>query len=316
MSTQSKKRASSFLWGLLVLITLSTRGFAESRPSFKNYKGRLQMSSEIPKLFKVETTANFKGSSELEKLIKSNQEVLEQLQGEFENSASFERGQIEDPELLNEITEYLQLALLQVRFAASKAEWGRVQKNMAAWFQFAADFPYEESSLIGLRFTGVVRAMLLDELEELQKKYAADISKTSELRKWFQRVRAPWPVDRVIVSEAKRVLKGPYHDLANHLARVYQKNPYQSAEQALKKMKGGGSEGAKLLAQFWRDSDIDAMKTEVNRISKLKVKFALKEFEFQQKKAAAKIEDLVKAGLLDSVPTDYFTGRPLDLTSL
>jgi hypothetical protein len=60
---------------------------------------------------------------------------------------------------------FLQLSLLEVRRQAFKKNWAMVQKHCASWFLFAADFPYEESSLVGLRISGVVRSLILDELE-------------------------------------------------------------------------------------------------------------------------------------------------------
>lgn len=290
---------------------------AEEKLKFEKYIQALKSPELITQFYKKRAdVVAIAASPEALQLIEKNQEILIALENDFSSSRSFERGAIEVESNLNGITQLLQLDLLRASVLATKNQWPEVQKIFSAWFQFAADFPYEESSLIGLRFAGVLRSLLLDDLETLQKNHSSDLAQNSELRKWLLRIKAPWPVDRVVISEARRILKPPYQSLAQKIAKAYQKNPYQPAAASLKSGKGKDSEGAKVLREFWRDSDIEAMKTEITRISKLKVRMASAEFEWLQKRKAQNIDELVKGGLLDRAPIDYFTGRPLDLTSL
>lgn len=266
----------------------------------------------------------FKESSELEKspekaakdLLKKNKKDQDKLMALFKESAAFTRGEIEDEKTLSCTIQRLQLSLIEARTASFKKDWKKVQNIFSNWFLFAADFPYEESSLVGLRFSGVVRSLLLDDLERIQKKFSSEIAAHPELRNWFLGVRAPWPVDRVLVTEAKRLLKPVMMPVAQAAAASYQKNPYQTSEQALKRVKGGDSNEAELLRQIWKLDDIQLMKTEMNRIGSMKLRFAQAEYQAQQGKPAANVGDLVKAGLLDAAPVDYFTGQPLGLTSL
>ena len=136
-----------------------------------------------------------------------------------------------------------------------------------------------------------------------------------KIRLWFLGLRAPWPVDRVLVTEAKRLLKPPMVAVAQSAAKSYQKNPYQTSEQALKKVKGGDSDEAALLRQVWKESDIQIMKTEMNRIGALKISLAQSEYQLSFGKAATSVAELVQAKLLDSAPMDYFTGQALGLTT-
>ena len=290
--------------------------FALERSSLHQFSTELKSSDEIRQMFKETHDLAKAPPEKLSVLLKSNEKSLASLQSEFQSSKDFVRGEIEDEKVLGGLMGYLQLSMLKARADAFQNHWPEVQKNLASWFQFAADFPFEESSLVGLRLTGVIRSLLLDELEAMQGKFATEMAGNPELRKWFLQVRAPWPVDRVLISEAKRLLKPPMMSVANAAAKAFQKNPYQTSAQALAKVKGGQGESAEILKQIWRDADIQMMKSEINRIGKLKLRLAKSEFELQNKKAPASADELVRAGLLDKVPTDYFSGKPLDLTSL
>jgi len=299
------------LWIFLPLL-----GFSAEKPSFRTFTESLKSPDEIRALYKESQSLEKDPAARLQPLWQANEKSELELQKEFRASNSFVRGEIEDEKVLSGLMSWLQLSLLKARAEAFQSHWDEVQKNLAPWFQFAADFPYEESSLVGLRTTGVIRSLLLDELEKIQKKFAAEIARNSEFRKWFFQVRAPWPVDRVMISEAKRLLKPPMMTVANAAAKAFQKNPYQTSAQALAKVKGGQSESAELLKKIWREEDIQMMKSEITRIGKLKIRLAQSEFEQQHKKGAANAQELVQAGLLDQVPIDYQTGKPLDLTSL
>ncbi len=304
---------------LIMAIAFFSSGMAsaEEKLKFEKYIQALKSPELITQFYKKRADVVATASSpEVLQLIEKNQGTLIALENDFKNSRSFERGAIELESNLNGVTQLLQLDLLRASLLATKNQWSDVQNIFSAWFQFAADFPFEESSLIGLRFAGVLRSLLLDDLENIQKNHSSELAKNSDFRKWLLRIKAPWPVDRVVISEARRILKPPYQSLAQKVAKAYQKNPYQSAAASLKGGKGKDSEGAQVLREFWRDSDIEAMKTEVTRISKLKLRMASAEFEWLQKRKAQNVDELVQKGLLERVPIDYFTGRPLDLTSL
>jgi hypothetical protein len=314
----SRLRRPGRLWILsgLVFIGGAGQGLALNKPSLQSFSQELKGSEEIRALFKTSQNLENDPSEKLAPLLKVNSDAFQRLLKEFEQSSPFVRGEIEDEKVLSSVMTWLQLSLIKTRSDSFQQKWNEVQKDFAGWFLFAADFPYEESSLIGLRTTSVVRSLLLDELEKIQTKFANDIGKTTEFRQWFVKVRAPWPVDRVMITEAKRLLKPPLMSVANASAKAFQKNPYQTSAQALAHVKGGQSQGAELLKQIWREADIQMMKSEISRIGKLQVRLAKAEYEQKQKKSADSVQDLVKAGLLDKVPIDYLTGKPLDLTSL
>lgn len=301
---------------VLIAVSFSLAAQAADKVSLVKVTSDLKYQDQIRALYKKTIDLNVDPTSQLKPLLKANRPQLEALRKDFSESTSFVRGEIEHEQVLNGLMHALELSMLTIRSQCFQLQWREVQNQFADWFLFAADFPYEESSLVGLRTAGVVRSLLLDELERIQKKFRLEIAKDSSLRKWFLKVRAPWPVDRVLISEAKRLLKPPMMSVAISAAAAFQKNPYQTSEMALKKVRGGQSKEADLLKQIWRESDIKMMKTEINRVGKLKLRFAQAEYEWTHKKAPGSVQDLLNAHLLDQVPVDYFTGKPLDLTSL
>lgn len=243
---------------------------------------------------------------------------LQKLESYFQQQQPFVRGEIEDEKVLGATLKWLQLAMIDCRVSAQKNQWVPVRQHMSAWFAFAADLAYEESSLIGIRVSAVMRALLMDELEKLQAKHSAQIAQSPDVRLWFLQVRAPWPIDRVLVSEAKMRLKPAELPLAESLAQRLQKNPYQSVDKILSEPKmrhSAQTAAADFLRKLWRDEDIQQMKMEMNRIGILKIRLAMAEYQVRLQKAAANVTELVQNRFLDQVPTDYFSGKPMDLTS-
>jgi hypothetical protein len=133
---------------------------------------------------------------------------------------------------------------------------------------------------------------------------------------WVQSLRAPWPVDRVFLFESKRVLSPKSLAIAEKVAVAFQKNPYQTAEQILHKTRGGQGKDLEFLKSIWREADLRAMKTEVNRLGLLRAQIARIRFQDSQKKAPTGWEDLKKSGGLQQIPIDYFTGRPMEWSQL
>lgn len=306
--------SSVFLALWLVLTTVSAPA-AEKR-SFKEVVAELKDPTAITELFKIKEELSKEQSKQLKKVLKENDKNLKSLLADFEAVTNFHRGEIEDEAALNGVIQYLQLSMLQVRsLIAKKSEkdWQEADRIFKAWFQFAADFPYEEASLVGLRFTSVVRSFLLDEMEIIIQNNREEIAKKDVFRKTLLALRAPWPVDRVIMTEAKKMLRQTPMQVAEKLAKDIQKNPYQTTENSLKKIKGGGAEELAFLKEIWREKDIELMKTEMNRLGRMKLELASSIYEQKKQKKAANIDELIMAGFLDRAPLDYKTSKPMTL---
>jgi hypothetical protein len=291
------------------------------RPSLKEMGGRLQKGDEISALYKAALKdPSALTAKKLAALEKPNRTLLREFQNLALDSASFARGEIEDEVVLNRTLELLQLSLLRMRQWSTEEPahraLGKIKEECNTWFQFAADLPYNEASLIGLRVAGVIRSFLIDELEHLERARGAQMSQDEVWLNWFLQLRTPWPVDRMILTEARRILHPESMSLAEKIALKIQKNPYLSVDSALKQIPGGKPQEVLVLKNLWREQDMEGMKTEINRLQSLRLKLASRLFEKRKGKRPEKVQELVDARLLASAPIDYFTGRPMQLPQL
>ncbi|MFN7825127.1 MAG: hypothetical protein ACK5P6_07190 [Pseudobdellovibrionaceae bacterium] len=237
---------------------------------------------------------------------------LSELEKVMLSSSSFVRGEIEDPELLNRLMEFFQQSVQQRKKDISEGKFPPAFQSTQAWFLFAADFPYEEASLVSLRTASVIRSLLFDELEKMNwSKMVSQVS-PGQLQ-WIFSVRISWPVDRMIVSESKKHLPPALLGTVESLSKALQKNPYQSVEDWEKKSKKTLPESANLLKKLWKKEDYEALKEELNRLGRLQLAVASAFYTQKTGQSPKTSEDLLKAQVLPRIPTDYTTGRPMIL---
>lgn len=291
------------------------------RPSLADIGKRLKNPDAISSLYrdslKNPATLTAKKVKDLEK---PNLALMKEFRHLSTEMVTFARGEIEDEAVLSRLVSFLQLSLLRIRLWSEekplKASLGRIKEEANAWFQFAAELPYNEASLVGLRVTGVIRSLLIDELEALEKKQGDGMAKDELWLNWLMQLRTPWPVDRMILSEARRVLSPATMPIAEKVAGRIQKDPYLSVEDALKKIPGAKPGETEVLKSLWRKQDMDAMKTEINRLQTLRLRLASRLFRHREGRWPKEVAELVKARLLLASPVDYFTGRPMQLPQL
>ena len=288
------------------------------RPSLREMGGRLQKSEEISALFKESLKdPEALTSKKLAVVEKPNSALLREFQNLALDSASFVRGEIEDEAVLSRLLSLQQLSLLRVRLwtqdDSTPRNLGNIKEECNAWFQFAADLPYNEASMMGLKVTGLVRSLVLDELERLETKRGAQMAEDEFWLHWFLLLRTPWPVDRMILTEARRVLHPASLNLAEKVAAKIQKNPYLSVDQALKQIPGGKPQELDHLKPLWRTQDMEGMKMEINRLQTLRLRLASRIYEKRKGSPPSSVEQLISERLLTVAPTDYFTGHPMQL---
>jgi len=288
------------------------------KPSFKAFGEGLKSGSEITELVKktqhfLEMKANEFPEAQIQKVLASNQKNLEELKKLFVSSAAFSRGEIDDEKVLNQVMGYFQCSLLQIRSSFLKNQDLRAKEEIHAWFIFAADLPYEEASLISMRFASVIRSLLLDELESLQKKYPDRWGQDELWLHWSEKIRASWPIDRVVLSESKKILNNRMMKYALEIAAELQKNAYQSMDSVLARHRAGKAKDLQFLKGLWRDEDILALKTEVTRISAFRLRLAQSVYEKRTGQKLKSLDALVSAKLIPQIPIHYLTGKPFDL---
>lgn len=288
-----------------------------SRPSLKGLVQRIKLGPEISKTYRrVLETATTPEKEVLKKLVSPNSLLLSEFRNLASEKVSFARGEIESEEVLNGTMTLLQLSLLQMRQwsgAPLKNSLSKLKEEARVWFEFAAELAYNEASLVGMKTAGVIRSLVLDELEFVQKKRASELAKDIQWLRWIQGNRTPWPVDRMLLSEARRFLSPPSLAVMEKAAMKIQKNPYLSVEMALSQVPGGKPSELDKMKVFWAEKDMEGLKTEATRIQVLILSAASLYFETQEGRPATAVSQLVEKKILASGPIDYHTGKPLDL---
>lgn len=155
-------------------------------------------------------------------------------------------------------------------------------------------------------------------------------------RKLFIQVPVPWPVDRMVLTEGRK-LPPDQQKVIDKLVVQMQKNPYQSLSAILNEM--GYNQQHTLwmsFANFWQQSDIQTLQTEMNRIGKLQLfwsywhlsKFENKDWQDNvlnnvSQSAGEKIDWILiekklteKSQWLFKIPVDYKTGMPMKLSTV
>lgn len=269
------------------------------RPSFKWYSEQLKQGPEISKAFQAGNL------DQIDALVLRNQPTYPQLLREFQQSTPFLRGEIEDSAVLNSVITWLQLSILESRKHPSRA-----LLVYEAWFQMAADLAYQESSLIGMKTSAVIRALLLDELERMPGPVQS-ASDPQQWMIWVQKLNLPWPIDRVILSEGKKFFSEKGVKVSQRVAQSLQKNPYQTAENLLSPKDSLSENERAFLVGMWKKTDVDQMIGEVNRLGRLQIKWAQEIYQKKYGQPALKNQQLVEQKVLFRLPIDYTTGKPM-----
>lgn len=280
------------------LWALEPTSLVSYRPSFKWYADQLQQGAEITQSFRENKL------DQVDTLLLRNQPSYPQLLKEFAKSTPFLRGEIEDEKVLNSLITWLQLSILETRKYPSKA-----LEIHQAWFQMAADLSYQESSLIGLKTSVLIRSLLMDELEKMSE--VDWMSRQTEWMVWVQKLNMPWPIDRIILSEGKKFFSPVGVKVAQKVASALQKNPYQTTEDKLSKKEAMSENERAFLIGMWKKSDVEQMVAEVNRLGKLQIKWAQIVYQKKFGKSASQSQQLVDQKILFRLPIDYSTGKPM-----
>lgn len=284
-------------------------------PHFALFAEKLKATDEIIALYKTSlSTWEKKEQSQFKALWSQNATWQNQFLKNFKQATPYVRGEIEQESVLNATLARYQLLLMKIKTDFSSKKWKNLTENIELAFTIPAEIPYQEASLVGLRLGHAMRALLLDELEGLNIQKDSVLFKDNQFLIMLQRARLPWPIDRVMLSDAKRLSNDKALVMAETIAAELQKNPYQSAEKIIKEKRWARGQDTEVLMQLWREQDIAEMQTEMNRFGKLLLKYASLRFEHMHKNKPEQVEQLVKEDIIQRVPVDYTTGKPMSIS--
>jgi hypothetical protein len=245
--------------------------------------------------------------------LKSEKKNLNNIESHLQSTSRWARGEFESQAFLDRFVSLFQAHLLYARqLGQSQGPKDQILR-WVWWSNYAADLAYNEASLIGLRLSSVIRNLVLDEVDRLSAEQQTRFAETAEMLNFLVQIRAPWPIDRVVISEGKRLAPPQLQKVVSDLAQELQKNPYEDLQTIMGRVKGGTSKQVLFLRQFWTDKEISRMKSELNRIGRLQLDWAQAVYKLKTKSEAQSAQELVGAGLLPRVPVDYTTGRAMSL---
>src|SRR5688572_7888949 len=76
-------------------------------------------------------------------------EKLQKLEEKFATSEAFVRGEIEKPEVMDQLVTYAKFAVELQKLKLQTKKYDEAQVSLSRWFQMAADLAYEEATPAG-----------------------------------------------------------------------------------------------------------------------------------------------------------------------
>lgn len=239
------------------------------------------------------------------------------------------RGEIEDAATLSGARNLLRINLLRLRTMTSDKSGSWLASEGEVWQRVLQNIPYEEATLKSL----VVAAEMRTEIwKEMRQKLLSPDRKNLPWTQWLEhldRIQLAWPVDRVLLSEAKKQLPPAAVVIADHIAGELQKNSHRSVADIRKQVRGGQMERLSVLDAVWGKDQISLMENEMDLVHELKLRVAREIFRVQKGQEPKSLQELVSAGLLPagfsggtqgkasgSGSICYRTGKPWQLTQL
>lgn len=280
------------------------------RPQFQEMSAQLQADEKLTQAYQAKSWSSDQ-AKQAQAWVDAHEKQWQVWRKHFLESSSFARGQIEEEKNMNALVLWYQWSVLQSRVQkTSQLQHKILLENLQAWAQMSADLAYEESSLIGMRFSSVMRNMVFDELESFVQQQQS-VETLKETLRLLKHMRAPWPVDRVILAETKKLLGESGLKAVQSAVNSLQKNPYQSLSGLVRKADLKRYPKLEFIVKMWTENDISRMQDEINRRNLLLINCAKKIYVLTQNQEPKSLDELVSKGLLDSVPIDYKTGQKM-----
>lgn len=243
--------------------------------------------------------------------------VLEKLKKYVADSEAFVRAEIDDENVYKGLLEFQRNTLKNDALLLTQKKYPQVKEDLSVWINFAADLSYEEASYKGLKLCNELRLAIFDFIDGYVALKLPEIMKQDELwLPWSLNIRIPWPADRVIMTEATRLKSPKAQFTARQIVASLQRNPYQTCAEALTKAQGPKTLELKELEKFWTAKELTQMKTEVNRLSRIQIRFALALYQNRFGTPAKSLDVLVQNKLLPQVPLDYLTSKRFTLAQV
>ncbi len=283
-------------------------------PSFSYFSENLKEPEKILSLYKQTLTSwGLEQTKEFKRLWGLNSRHQMDFIKKFNQSMPFIRGELEDEKILNNTLIRLQLLMMKVRFDYQNKNWKSFISQLESAFLIAAELPYQESSFLSLKLAHVIRSLIFDELEKIDFNKDLKLFKDNKVLVSLEKSRFPWPIDRILLSDSKRIKTKYTMSQVEKIALELQSNPYRSIEDIIVQLKFKKFDVDHIYS-IWTNEDIEKMRLEMNRYGKLLIKLAIVRYENLNKKQPVQIQQLIEAKIIQKIPLDYTTGKPLEIS--
>lgn len=244
---------------------------------------------------------------------------FEALRAAFERQQSSQRGEFELQTVRQGVENLFKVSLLRLRLMAADQVSIWMMTEGAVWSQALAVIPFEESSVVALRFVSEMRSLYAQEflakIKALNPEGLGNFP-LAELSRYLEQSQNLWPIDRIFLMEARKSLQPAAQLVANGIASDLQKYPFRTAEQLRKIRKGADLPGLRALDSVWTADDVKKRQNEEDLFNELRLRIEVLRYQQMNAKRPENLQQLVAAGLIAELPHCHKTDQIWNLTQL
>ncbi|MBX3018994.1 MAG: hypothetical protein KF767_13995 [Bdellovibrionaceae bacterium] len=285
---------------------------------FREWVGSYQPKMEMAPLFPSGGEGVAPDYAALEKEWAEAFPRFQKLQARTVENIGSPRGELEDLELREKVRALYRVSLLRLRLSGAEQVGAWLRTEGETWLRAWTAVAFDESTAEAIRFVSGERQDFARELLAKRRSViqAGGAFPDEEVAFILRSMQRPWPIDRVFMTEARKTLKPGSQMVANGIAGDLQRLPDRSLAQLRKIRRGGNLPGLAELDRFYTEDDVKLRQREEDLFHELILRCELGRYQKQHGAPAKSLEDLVKAGFLDKIPTNSATGKPWAITQL
>lgn len=212
---------------------------------------------------------------------------------------------------LRKMQSWMQFQVLTLGSLRSpKLDCLEYQKLASTWFYFLAEMAYQDPDSQTLSIIYQWRGLLLNEVYLRVQNQEWNSCQQNESLRWWRSQRFPSPVDRLLVSEMRRLALSPKERAWMTKAVIaLQKNPHKSLEEWLKSQNLFVTENLKKLSSAWSSNLVQQMQAELSTHQKVTLILMSREYFAKHGSWPKSQSDLVKTHYLTQVLVDPQTRK-------
>lgn len=226
------------------------------------------------------------------------------------------RGDLENPELRLKIAQIYKISLLRLRLSGADqtGAWALTEGDI--WMRALTAMAFDESTSETMRWVSEQRSLYAGEMLAKMKSLPIATFRMDPLHQHLRQLKLPWPVDRIYLTESRKVLKPGAQLVANGLSGDLQKFPFKDLESLRRARRGVDASGLAALDLVYTLADVQLRQKEDDLFNEYRLRVARALFEKRQGALVKDLEQLKAAGLIDRVPIHHVSGQFWSITQL